>query len=429
MNFHKLRNSHVFENMFGFERNIDITNDVQVLFRKNVVIKNIIFISNLIYTIIFSVVSIGEPSNWILTIILIPVTFLVNQTLKGMIYKEKDNLLKQQIAMYMCCFYMFLTAILIYTKLKTGSTAVYFGEVGYILLYYSLVVCSFYQDKKMLQTVYKWLMVIVTLIHFTLTYNIIFGQEANQGEKFLLTFITSYEFKDIMLRSFILLIFMLVLYVSVSMSAYMQDERKKELKRRREVEEDYTDVITEIFNTTLTQKSRSIEEEKQVELIALMAKKMASLLGKEMSFCDETYNKAKVHLTSNFDFKLENIEDEDEKFNKLKEETRLGSSVLARLQLERKAEDIIRTHLEGSETDEFIIRMQDIQNDLQSQIIMISDMYVTLRSIRSYKRAFNHKTSINYLSDTYKIYFDKELLERFMRFADEFETLYNNFSM
>ncbi len=427
MNFHKLKETSIYNNMFGFESNIDITNDTQVLFRKNVVIKNIIFISNLIYTFIFSIASIGEPSNWLLTIICFPITFLVNHTLNKMINRDKENLLKQQIAMYMCCFYMFLSAILIYTKLKTGVSANYLGEVGYILFYYSLVICSFYQDKKMLKQVYGWSLVIITVIHFSLTYNIVFGDNALEGTNFFKTFFTSYEFKDILLRTIILIIFMLVLYISVSMSNYMQEERKKELKKRREVEDDYTKVVTKIFETTLTQKTRSDEEINQSKLLCEMSKKLSSLLGRDAKFCDEVEKYANIHIVSHFDFYLSDIKDEEEKFLKLKEETKLGSIVISRLQLERKTEDIIRAHMDGSNDDAFTERMCKIQNDEKSQIIMISDLYITLRSIRSYKRALNHNTAINYLKDTYRIYFDPQIFDRFIRFQDDFEKLYDNF--
>lgn len=413
--------------MFGFESNIDITNDTQVLFRKNVVIKNIIFVSNLVYTLIFTIVSFGEPSNWLLTILFFPLTFIINNTINKLINKDKDSYLKQQIAMYCCCFYMFLSSILIYTKLKTGSSS-YLGEVGYILLYYSLVICSFYQDKKMLKQVYGWLILIITIIHFTLTYNIVFSDKATDFQGFIKTFFFSNEFKDILLRTLILLIFMLVLFISVSMSNYMQEERKKELIKRREVENDYTKVVTKIFDVTLTQKTRSKEEIDQVKLLATMSKKLASLLGKDVDFCNSVESYAGIHISSHFDFNLDSITDSEAKFNKLKEETEIGSQVISRLQLERKTEDIIRAHMEGSNDDLFIERMRNIENDERSQIIMICDMYITLRSIRSYKRALNHNTAIKYLEDTYRIYFDAQLFERFIRFKDDFEGLYDNFT-
>ena len=46
----KIKNTSFFKDKFGFESGIDITNDNQVLYRKNFVIKNIIFVSNLIFT-------------------------------------------------------------------------------------------------------------------------------------------------------------------------------------------------------------------------------------------------------------------------------------------------------------------------------------------------------------------------------------------
>ena len=77
----KFRTNTFFQDKFGFENGIDITDDNEVLFRKNVVIKNLVFVSNLIYTLIFTIISIGDPSNrsnWLLTILLFPVTFLIN---------------------------------------------------------------------------------------------------------------------------------------------------------------------------------------------------------------------------------------------------------------------------------------------------------------------------------------------------------------
>ena len=42
--------------------NIDITDDNMVLYRKNIVIKNIVFVVNLLYTLIFTIITLGNPS-------------------------------------------------------------------------------------------------------------------------------------------------------------------------------------------------------------------------------------------------------------------------------------------------------------------------------------------------------------------------------
>ena len=86
----KIKNNTFFNKQFGFEVGIDITNDNQVLYRKNTVIKNIIFLSNIFYTLIFFLIAIGDTkdwSTWVLTILLFPVTFIVNNTLKKLIKK------------------------------------------------------------------------------------------------------------------------------------------------------------------------------------------------------------------------------------------------------------------------------------------------------------------------------------------------------
>ncbi|MBQ3253620.1 MAG: hypothetical protein IJA65_03605, partial [Acholeplasmatales bacterium] len=252
----KLKNNTFFEKHFGFESGIDITDDNQVLYRKNVVIKNIIFASNILYTLIFTFISFGDKSNWLLTLLLFPVTFFVNSTLTKLINKGADDKMSQTIAMYFASFYMFLSSIVIYFKLKTGSQD-FLKECGYILLYYSLTICAFYQDKKMLKNVFLWVFILVTLLHFTITYNILFDENNKDIMVFLNTFFQSEAFRDILIRSILLGMFMLVLFIYVSMANYMQDERIKELIKRRKVQEDFTNVVTKIFDVTLSTHSLS----------------------------------------------------------------------------------------------------------------------------------------------------------------------------
>lgn len=414
--------------MFGFEKGIDIADDCQVLHRKNIVIKNIIFISNLVYTGIFMITSFDNSSNWVVTIILFPVTFLTNAMLKKMINKEPGNYLRQEIAMYMASFYMFLSAILLYVKLNVGGTSPYYlSQAGYMLLYYSLVVVSLYQDRKMLKLVFQWLIIIVTILHFTVTYPIINQPYATDLVSFVSNFFISIEFRDIFLRTVILILFMVVLYSIVSISSYMQEERKHELIKRRQVQRDYTDVVTEIFNVTLNDSSRNEDDKKEIMMIGEMSRKLASLMGEAIEVCNEVYDFSLIHIKSNVNFSKPGESRDDEAFKELKKQTDLGSMIVKRLQLERKAEDIIRAHMEGSNSEEFIKRMRQIQNVISSQIILICDMYVSLRSIRSYKKAYNHKVSIQYLEEQFRIYFDPQIFDRFIRFQDDFEKIYDEF--
>ena len=46
----RLKNSKTFDNLFGFESGVDITDETNVLYRRNNVIKRIIFLSNLVFS-------------------------------------------------------------------------------------------------------------------------------------------------------------------------------------------------------------------------------------------------------------------------------------------------------------------------------------------------------------------------------------------
>lgn len=419
----KIKNNKFFSNTFGFESGIDITDDTKVLYRKNIVIKNIIFISNLIFTLMFAFLSFGEKSNIVLTFILFPVTFLVNSGLKKTINKNPNDITTQTIASYIACFYMFLLSIVIYFKLKYGSID-YLKECGYILIYYSLAVCSFYQNKKLLKTVFEWVLALVTILHFTVTYEIIFSEMASDLGLFFKEFFVSNAFKDILIRTILLCVFMLVLYAIVSMSGYMQEERKKELIKRREVQEDFTNVVTKIFEVTLDNSSRSEEDKESVRIVSKMAKRLAELLSMPEEECQQIENFAKIHIERSVNF-LPDGANEDEKFALLREQTNLGSIIISRLQLERKCEHIIRSTFEESNTQEFVLRMNRIQNEIQAQLILICELYVTMRSIKSYKKAYNHKLTMQYMTEQFSVYFDGNVFDRFVRFKDEFEKIFD----
>ena len=218
---------------------------------------------------------------------------------------------------------------------------------------------------------------------------------------------------------------MLVLYINVAMVNYMQDERKKELTKRRQVQEDFTNVVTKIFDVTLNSKDLSIDDKNNVEILAIMAKKLASLLGLKPDECEKIYNFTKIHTDKKIDFNDYGYDNEDEKFEALRMQTELGSELISRLQLERKCEDIIRATFEGSNDDAFVNKMREIQNNTESQIILICDLYVSMRSVKSYKKAYPHKLTITYLEEQYKLYFDPVIFDRFMRFSNDFEAIYN----
>ena len=107
----------------------------------------------------------------------------------------------------------------------------------------------------------------------------------------------------------------------------------------------------------------------------------------------------------------------------------LRAIVAKRMQLSQKCENIVRAHIEGWNNQEFQIKMLNMQNNIESQIILICDMYISLRSAKSFKRPYPHKLVIEYLEKEFKIYFNNELFNRFVKFDKDFETMYNEYEV
>ena len=428
----RFEKSTFFQDKFGFENGIDITDDNMVLYRKNIVIKNIVFVVNLLYTLIFTIITLGNPSNTsniLLTILLLPVTMLVNYFLGKLINKGPNDNLSQTMAMYVSAFYMFLSSVLVYVKLKYGETdgegANYLSEAGYILIYISLLMCAFYQNKKMLKNIFIWVMVLVTILHFTVTYSLVkMAQNTNVFDTFV-TIITGTAFRDILVRTILLGAYMLILFIYVSMTNYMQEERKKEQAKRRKVQEDYIKSVQNIFSITLPKTDISEEERHENLILTSMVRKLASLLSLKLEEIDELANYTELILNSNFELGISDEQTVDERFNAVRKNTDLGEKLVARLELKRKSEDILRHVLDNASDDDYIKRTRNSINNINDQIILICEIYISMRSVRRYKKAYNHKNTIAYMEKSFKVYFDPFIFDRFNRYSSDFEKIFD----
>ena len=277
----------------------------------------------------------------------------------------------------------------------------------------------------MLKNIFLWVLVLMTILHFTVTYNIVSLAKEKTILEFITTFFGGNDFRDILIRTILLGMFMLVLYIYVSMTNYMQDERKKELAKRRKVQDDYTNVVTQIFDVTLSSEKVTDEEKKEADILAIMVKKLSSLLSLAPEKCDMVVEYSRLHIDKKVDFSFQNIQSDEEKFLAIREQTELGSRLISRLQLKRKGEDILRATFEGSDDDNFIRHEREIQNTLESEIILICDLYVSMRSVKPYKKAYNHKNTIAYMEKSFKIYFDPMVYDRFTRYSSDFEKIFD----
>lgn len=428
----RFEKSTFFQDKFGFENGIDITDDNMVLYRKNIVIKNIVFVVNLLYTLIFTIITLGNPSNTsniLLTILLLPVTMLVNYFLGKLINKGPNDNLSQTMAMYVSAFYMFLSSVLVYIKLKYGESgddgANYLSEAGYILIYISLLMCAFYQNKKMLKNIFIWVLVLITILHFTVTYSLVsLAQNSNIWDTFV-TILTGTALRDILVRTILLVAYMLILYIYVAMTNYMQEERKKEQAKRRKVQEDYIKSVQNIFAITLPNIEVTEDDLHENMILTGMVKKLASLLSLKLEEIDELADYTKLIVNSKFELGINDEMSIDDRFNSVRKNTDLGEKLIARLELKRKSEDILRHVLDNASDDDYIKRTRNSLTNINDQIILICEIYISMRSVRRYKKAYNHKNTMATLEKSFKVYFDSLVFDRFSRFDADFEAIYD----
>jgi HD-GYP domain-containing protein (c-di-GMP phosphodiesterase class II) len=417
----------LFSRFFGFEEGIDITDEVAVLKRRNIVIKNIIFLSNLFYfflMLIVSIVSVDERDqifNWIVTVATFPLTFVINYFLSKLINKSgtngSDDSARQQIAMYFAAVYLFISATLFYLKVHNVGGLETFS---YILFFYVITVVALYQDKKVLLNGSLFLFSILTILHFFVTHNS--PQVVNSGDEYQLKLMLV----DIGLRSVIFVIYVVVLYANVSIGQYMHKARVTEKIKRQEVESDFKAISSDLFKVVLA-SSKSFFNIKRAHQVSQLAHKLGELYGLSESQLETLTDYSLVHLKH---AEIEDISDKSltKSYDALREKTELAATISRRIQLAQKCEDIARSKTEGILSQSFVYDMNKVQQDLDAQIILLADLYHTMRSVESYKRPLTHSTVMKTFETEFNVLFDKNLLQRFIAFNQEFANIYDNFN-
>lgn len=425
-------------NRFSFEAGVDILDETSVLYRKNLVIKNILWITNVVFLIFTMIGSEGVnlPINLILSFIFFLVMFFTNLSVRKIIHEEPKTLQKQQMAEYISAVYILMMAVVVYTKIRltignsTDSAFFSISQAGYSLIYFSLVVLALYQDSKLLKLIFKVAIILMTIVHVTILYPVI--TYANDFTT-LFNYIKGPIITDIILRTIVLAIFMIALYSTAKISEDMNSKRKEELIKRRSMEKDFKSVVSDVFDVIGVYKrpgsaDLDIEYDLSAKRVADIASRLGNYLGFSPKLCKEIYDFSTIHIDKK---SLLTLDDYDEKevldesdFKKIKEKTMIGSVIIKRLQLDQKAEEIVRAHFEKNANSDFIKEMNGIQNNRESQVILLAHMYEILRQDRNYKRGLKHTRAIDLLQLEFFPYFDSQILDRFIKYGEDFESLY-----
>ncbi len=427
-----------FINKFSFEAGVDILDETQVLYRRNLVIRNITWITNIVF-ILFTLIGSGGVSrsvNIIITIIFSLIMFLVSQSLRKVISEKPTSLQKQQMGEYISGVYILLMAVAVYLKLRFTLGDELVGglfsitQAGYALIYFALVVIALYQDSKLLSVVFKVTIVAMTIIHLVVLYPVYL---------YATDFITLWAYikgpilTDIFLRTLVLAVFMIALYSNAKISEDMNLKRKEELIKRRAMEKDFKAVVSDVFDVIGVYKQRGDElleknQEASSRRVAEMAAKLGNFLGYSSKLCQELFDFSTIHIDKKDFLTIDDYNEKDRleenDFLKIREKTIIGSVIIKRLQLEKKGEDIVRAHFEKTVNKDFQKEMNGIQNNRESQVILLCELYEILRQTRNYKRELKHQRAVDLIQLEFYPYFDPQIVDRFIKYSDDFEAIY-----
>ncbi len=420
---------------FHLEAGVDILDDKSVLYRRNRIIKNILIVTNVVFMIFVLIGS--EDPNFIVIFGFGILMFAINTSLKRIIRERPRTLLKQRMAMYIASVYILLASFGVYIKLRVGVDPDAMGsfsitQAGYVLIYFALVVVALYQDATLLRVLFKWVVVLMTIIHVTIMYPL-YEHAASIQElwNFLIVDHPSVTI-DIVLRTLVLITFYIALYSSVAIGEMMNNKRKEELLKRRDMESDFKAVVGDVFDVISVFNVNTEEADRHsAKRVAEIASRLGNVLGLSPSVCTEIYDYSKIHIDRLKDLSIieyENKEVLDEKdYQVIRDKTILGSIIIKRLQLKQKSEDIVRAHFEKTADKPFTERMKRIQRTQEGQIILLAEMYEILRQPRNYKTALNNRRVLELLEMEFKEYFEPYILDRFMKYSGEFENYYQRF--
>ncbi len=420
---------------FNFEAGVDILDDTSVLYRRNRVIKNILIVTNIVF-LLFTLIGNQNP-NYIVIFGFGVVMFATNTTLKRIIRERPRTLLKQQMAMYIASVYILLASFGVYIKLRVGVEGEAIAgfsitQAGYVLIYFALVVIALYQDATLLRILFKWVLVLMTVIHVTIMYPLYEYADSIQTLYDYL-FVTDFQVTiDIVLRTLVLIIFNIALYSSVAIGQMMNNKRKEELVKRRDMESDFKAVVGDVFDVISVFNIHAGEKARAAaHRTAEIASRLGNILGLSPNVCTEIYDYSKIHIDRVKDLSIVEYEEKnvlnEKDYQVIREKTILGSVIIKRLQLAQKSEDIVRAHFEKTADKDFTERMKRIQRSQEGQIILLAEIYEILRQSRNYKTALTHKRAIELLELEFKEYFESYILDRFIKYSSEFEHYYQRF--
>jgi len=425
--------------MFDLEAGVDILDEAELLYRRNRIIKRIVFITNILFSLFLLT---RNYKIIVVSFLVFLFTFGVNQLLKSLIYSDPKNEVQQKTAMYFVSINTIAIAIAMFINLRIDainaiSSNMDFNQkliynsianISYGLIFFSLTITAFYQNRKLMKHISYLTLFIYTIMHFAViypTYTYLIDIRS------FVEFTDTPEFRDICIRTLVLVLFLLALNFNVRISEKMHEERKRELSQRRALEKDFMRVVEDIFDSVGIFNTANLYKDKfNSYRVAQIARKLAGLLKMNQNQIEEVFDFSKVHIDRRdyltlMDYKYIKVLSEKD-YEDIEERTKFAREIISRLRVNQFSEDLVRNHCHSTfGKRDFTVEKTTL--DIKSQIVLLMDIYDALRMDRLYKNEFNHIESIRVIRENFSSHFDFQVLDRFIRYENEFREMYDNF--
>ena len=375
--------------------------------------------------------------NWAITVATFPFLFVFNFLLKRIIQPSKTNLEqnrevaihKQKIAQYFIISYLFIAVSLFYLKVNITPlffrNGLYFNKTlafvvletfSYSLFYVVLTIICLYQDRKAFSYSAGFLFGILTIMHIFVTNRFYSFSFANSKD-----LINSLV--DVVLRSLVFILYSLVLRALTIISETIQHDRIHEKVQRARLQDEFISLTSDLFGVVL---NTALTDTSYLEFLTKIANRLGELMSLSVSNLNTLVSYCQyLNNHSNYSVLLSQETLKSLPQSELTAKVQNGAVIAKRIQLAKKAVEIVRTSYESTISKTFIEKQNEIQNTLISQIILTADIYCIMRMSTAYKTACSHSETIARFKEMYKFFISEEVFTRFIDFNQEFETLYN----
>lgn len=285
---------------------------------------------------------------------------------------------------------------------------------SYSLFYVVLTIICLYQDRKAFSYSAAFLFGILTIMHIFVTNRFY----AFTDLKDLLNSLV-----DVILRSLVFILYSLVLRALTIISETIQHDRIHEKVQRARLQDEFISLTSDLFGVVLNSALTDIS---YLEFLTKIANRLGELMGLSVanlntlvSYCQYLDNHANFTALLNQET-LKSLSQSE-----LTTKVQNGAVIAKRIQLAKKAVEIVRTSIESGISKTFVEKQNQIQNTVISQIILTADIYCIMRMSTAYKTACSHSETIAHFKETFRYFISEDIFTRFIDFNQEFETLYN----